>query len=91
MRMDIPTGYSSIVRTLVDGKASDDLYYDPEMRPVRCSSGYYGLHREYDADGQNSSLKEAEMMSYSFCQKKCRYYCHCQIDKQFADGEMLSS
>ena len=53
MRRDIPTGYSSIVRTLVDGKASDDLYYDPEMRPVRCSSGYYGLHREYDADGQN--------------------------------------
>lgn len=51
MRRDIPTGYSSIVRTLVDGKASDDLYYDPEMRPVRCSSGYYGLHREYDADG----------------------------------------
>lgn len=35
--------------------------------------------------------KEAEMMSYSFCQKKCRYYCHCQIDKQFAGGEMLSS
>lgn len=56
MRRDIPTGYSSIVRTLVDGKASDDLYYDPEMRPVRCSSGYYGFHREYDADGQNSSL-----------------------------------
>ena len=56
MRRDIPTGYSSIVRTLVDGKASDDLYYDPEMRPARCSSGYYGLHREYDADGQNSGL-----------------------------------
>lgn len=32
-----------------------------------------------------------DMMSYSFCQKKCRYYCHCQIDKQFAGGEMLSS
>ena len=54
VRLD--TGYSSIVRTLVDGKASDDLYYDPEMRPVRCSDGYYGLHREYDADGQNSSI-----------------------------------
>lgn len=46
--MMLGAGYSAIVRTLVDGKATDDFYYDLNMQPVRCTGGYYGLYREYD-------------------------------------------
>lgn len=53
MRSD---GYSTIVRTLVDGRDSDDFYYDLNGQQVQCSGGYYGLHRGYNSDGQNTSL-----------------------------------
>ena len=49
-------GYSTIVRTQVDGRASDDFYYDLNGQQVQCSGGYYGLHREFNTEGQNTSL-----------------------------------
>lgn len=49
-------GYSTIVRTLVGGMASDDFYYDLNGQPVQCSGGYYGIHCEYNAEGQSTSL-----------------------------------
>lgn len=49
-------GYSTIVRTLVDGKAMDDFYYDLNMQPIQCTGGYYGLHREYDEQGLNCAI-----------------------------------
>ena len=49
-------GYSTIVRTQGDGRASDDFYYDLNGQQVQCSGGYYGLHREFNTEGQNTSL-----------------------------------
>lgn len=49
-------GYSTIVRTLVDGRESDDFYYDLNRQQVQCSGGYYGTHREFNTEGQNTSL-----------------------------------
>ena len=49
-------GYSTIVRTQAGGRAYDDFYYDLNGQQVQCSGGYYGLHREYNSDGQNTSL-----------------------------------
>lgn len=49
-------GYSTIVRTLVDGRDSDDFYYDLNGQQVQCADEYYGLHRGYNSDGQNTSL-----------------------------------
>ncbi len=49
-------GYSTIVRTQVDGRASDDFYYDLNGQQVQCSGGYYGTHREFNTEGQNTSL-----------------------------------
>ena len=49
-------GYSTIVRTQVGGRAYDDFYYDLNGQQVQCAGGYYGLHREYNSDGQNTSL-----------------------------------
>ena len=54
--MMLGAGYSAIVRTLVDGKATDDFYYDLNMQPVLCTGGYYGLHREYDEQGLNCAI-----------------------------------
>ncbi|MGG6491821.1 UNVERIFIED_CONTAM: VanZ family protein [Bacteroidetes bacterium 56_B9] len=54
--MMLGAGYSTIVRTLVDGKATDDLYYDLNMQPVQCIGGYYSLHREYDGQGLNCAI-----------------------------------
>ena len=54
--MMLGAGYSAIVRTLVDGKATDDFYYDLNMQPVRCTGGYYGLYREYDEQGKNCGI-----------------------------------
>lgn len=54
--MMLSSGYSAIVRTLVDGKATDDFYYDLNMQPVQCTGGYYGLHREYDEQGLNCAI-----------------------------------
>ncbi len=53
MRSD---GYSTIVRTQVGGRASDDFYYDLNGQQVQCAGGYYGLHREYNSEGQSTSL-----------------------------------
>ena len=49
-------GYSIIVRTQVGGRASDDFYYDLNGQQVQCSGGYYGTHREFNIEGQNTSL-----------------------------------
>ena len=49
-------GYSTIVRTQVGGRASDDFYYDLNGQQVQCAGGYYGLHREYNSEGQSTSL-----------------------------------
>lgn len=49
-------GYSTIVRTQVDGRASDDFYYDLNGQQVQYSGGYYGLHCEFNTEGQNTSL-----------------------------------
>lgn len=54
--MMLSSGYSAIVRTLVEGKSTDDFYYDLNMQPIRCTGGYYGLHREYDEQGLNRSI-----------------------------------
>ena len=54
--MMLSSGYSTIVRTLVEGKATDDFYYDLNMQPVQCTGGYYGLHREYDEQGLNCAI-----------------------------------
>lgn len=49
-------GYSTIVRTQVDGRASDDFYYDLNGQQVQCFGRYYGTHREFNTEGQNTSL-----------------------------------
>lgn len=64
MRSD---GYSTIVRTQVDGRAYDDFYYDLNGQQVQCSSGYYGLHREFNTDGQNISLTFLDKGGHAVC------------------------
>ena len=54
--MMLSSGYSAIVRTLVEGKSTDDFYYDLNKQPIQCTGGYYGLHREYDEQGLNRSI-----------------------------------
>lgn len=49
-------GYSTIVRTQVGGRASDDFYYDLNGQQVQCAGEYYGLRREYNSEGQSASL-----------------------------------
>ena len=49
-------GYFTIVRTQAGGRSYDDFYYDLNGQQVQCSGGYYGLHREYNSDGQNISV-----------------------------------
>ena len=49
-------GYSTIVRTQVDGRDSEDFYYDLNGQQVQCAGEYYGLHREFNTEGQNTSL-----------------------------------
>ena len=49
-------GYSTIIRTQIDSMASEDFYYDLDGQQVQCSGGYYGLHREYNSEGQSTSL-----------------------------------
>ena len=60
-------GYSIIVRTQDDGRASDDFYYDLNGQQVQCSSGYYGLHREYNSDGQNISVTFLDKDGHAVC------------------------
>ena len=60
-------GYSTIVRTLVGGIASDDFYYDLNGQPVQCSGGYYGIHCEYNAEGQSTSLTFLDEDGHAVC------------------------
>ena len=60
-------GYSIIVRTQVGGRASDDFYYDLNGQQVQCSGGYYGVHREYNAEGQNISLTFLDKSGHAVC------------------------
>lgn len=60
-------GYSTIVRTQVGGRASDDFYYDLNGQQVQCSGGYYGVHREYNAEGQNISLTFLDKSGHAVC------------------------
>ena len=60
-------GYSAIVRTQAGGRASDDFYYDLNGQQVQCSGGYYGLHREDNAEGQDTSLTFLDKEGRSIC------------------------
>lgn len=74
--MVLSSGYSAIVRTQVDGQATDDFYCDLNMRPVQCTGGYFGLHREYDEQGRNCSVtyfNENEKPVICMCHRGCRF------------------
>lgn len=60
-------GYSTIVRMQVGGRASDDFYYDLNGKQVQCSGGYYGIHRGYNSDGQNTSLTFLDKDGHAVC------------------------
>lgn len=60
-------GYSILVRTQVGGRASDDFYYDLNGQQVQCSGGYYGLHREFNTEGQNTSLTFLDKDGHAVC------------------------
>lgn len=60
-------GYSTIVRTQVAGRASDDFYYDLNGQQVQCSGGYYGLHCEFNTEGQNTSLTFLDKVGHAVC------------------------
>ena len=49
-------GYSTIIRTQIDSMASEDFYYDLNGQQVQCAGEYYGLHCEFNTEGQNTSL-----------------------------------
>lgn len=60
-------GYSTVVRILDgDGRAIDDFYYDLNMEQVSCS-GYYGLHRDYDSNGQNNRVSFLDVSGQLVC------------------------
>ena len=60
-------GYSTIVRTQGAGRASDDFYYDLNGQQVQCSGGYYGLHCEFNTEGQNTSLTFLDKVGHAVC------------------------
>ena len=60
-------GYTTTVRTQADGRAYDDFYYDLNGQQVQCAGGYYGLHREYNFDGQNTSLTFLDRDGHAVC------------------------
>lgn len=60
-------GYSTIIRTQIDSMASEDFYYDLDGQQVQCSGGYYGLHRGYNAEGQNTSLTFLDKDGHAVC------------------------
>lgn len=60
-------GYATIVRTQVDGRSYDDFYYDLNGQQVQCSVGYYGLHREFNTEGQNTSLTFLDKDGHAVC------------------------
>lgn len=65
--MMLKKGYSTIIRTLDDGKPIDDYYYNLEMQKVCCSSGYYGVHREYNKTGKDYSITCIDADSKPIC------------------------
>lgn len=60
-------GYSTIVRTQVDGRTYDDFFYDLNGQQVQCSGGYYGLRRGYNAEGQDISLAFLDKNGHAVC------------------------
>lgn len=60
-------GYATIVRTQVDGRSYDDFYYDLNGQQVQCAGGYYGLHREFNTEGQNTSLTFLDKDNHAVC------------------------
>lgn len=60
-------GYSTIVRMLVGGRDSDDFYYDLNGQQVQCSGGYYGIHCEYNAEGQKISVTFLDKDGHAVC------------------------
>ena len=60
-------GYTTIVRTQADGRAYDDFYYDLNGQQVQCSGGYYGIHYEYNAEGQSTSLIFLDEDGHAVC------------------------
>ena len=60
-------GYSIIVRTQVGGRAYEDIYYDLNGQQVQYAGGYYGLHREFNTEGQNTSLTFLDKDSHAVC------------------------
>jgi hypothetical protein len=60
-------GYSTIVRTQVDGRAYDDFFYDLNGQQVQCSGGYYGLRRGYNAEGKDISLAFLDKDGHAVC------------------------
>lgn len=58
----LSSGYTSIQRTLDEnGRALEDHYYDRWGARVKCSGGYFGLRREYDAAGQVCGIVYLDM------------------------------
>ena len=87
-------GYSTIVRTQVGGRASDDFYYDLNGQQVQCSGGYYGVHREFNTEGQNISLTFLDKKGRAMCSSSgCAGVTYqCDIDgtvvgEQYFDAE----
>lgn len=46
--IDPAKGYSTMIQIRdTDGNAVEEYYYNTKEKPVKCSSGYYGIHRIY--------------------------------------------
>ena len=60
-------GYTTIVRTQADGRAYDDFYYNLNGQQVQCSGGYYGIHCEYNAEGQKISVTFLDKDGHAVC------------------------
>ena len=87
-------GYSTIIRTQIDSMASEDFYYDLKGQQVQCSGGYYGLHRGYNAEGQNTSLTFLDKDGHAVCSSSgyagVTYQCNVDgtvVSQQYFDTE----
>lgn len=53
-------GYASVIRSfyntdnLSNGKIEYEFYFDEKEQPIELSLGQYGVHKEYDENGQNN-------------------------------------
>ena len=60
--MKVGLGYAIVKRNLYqtngseNGKVESEFYFDEEGKPIALSLGQYGVHKEYDEDGQESVL-----------------------------------